>query len=78
MSTKELDALFAGLPETLSVAQAATVLGIGRATLYKWLDHGDVPAYKVASTWMIVRDELKATIEAGRNTPPPRDQHPDE
>jgi len=36
--------------------------------VYKWLKDGVIPGYKVGSTWFILRDELKQTLEAGANT----------
>jgi excisionase family DNA binding protein len=45
----------------------AEVLGVGRATAYKWLNDGTVPAYRVGGVWVILRDEVKDLIAAGRN-----------
>ncbi|RUP87612.1 DNA-binding protein [Dermabacter sp. HSID17554] len=33
--------------------------------VYKWLKEGVIPAYKIGSTWLILRDELKETLRAG-------------
>ena len=62
-----LDDLFADYPARLSVGQLAEVLGVGRATAYKWLNDGTVPAYRLGGTWVILRDEVKDVIAAGRN-----------
>ncbi len=62
-----LDDLFADYPANLTVAQLSEVLGIGRATTYKWLNEGTIPAYRVGSSWVILRDEVKDFIAAGRN-----------
>jgi len=62
-----LDDLFADYPARLSVGQLAEVLGVGRATAYKWLNDGTIPAYRVGGVWVILRDEVKDLIAAGRN-----------
>jgi excisionase family DNA binding protein len=62
-----LDDLFADYPAQLSVQQLAEVLGISRPTAYKWLNEGTVPAYRVGGAWVILRDEVKDLIAAGRN-----------
>lgn len=62
-----LDDLFADYPAHLSVGQMAEVLGISRPTAYKWLNEGTVPAYRVGGAWVILRDEVKDLIAAGRN-----------
>ncbi|MFT8395947.1 helix-turn-helix domain-containing protein [Propionibacterium sp.] len=71
--SKELDAMFEGLPRTLNVSDAADLLGVSRPTLYKWLNEGAVPGYRVSKVWFILRDELKATLEAGWNLRPGSD-----
>jgi len=62
-----LDDLFADLPASMTVTQTAEILGIRRSTAYKWLNDGTIPAYRVGSTWVILRDELKDLIASGRN-----------
>ena len=61
-----LDDLFAGYPANLTVAQVSEVLGIGRATTYKWLNEGTIPAYRIGSSWVILRDEVKDVIAGSR------------
>lgn len=62
-----LDELFEGLPPHLDVHAVASVLGIGTKGVYRWLQSGAIPAYKVGGTWLILRDELKDAIAAGSN-----------
>lgn len=62
-----LDNLFANYPEHLSVADVTAILGIQRSTAYKWLKEGTIPAYQVGATWVILRDEVKNAVAAGRN-----------
>lgn len=65
----DLQALFAGYGTHLSVTELAEVLGISRATAYRWLNDGHVPAYHRAGTWVILRDEIKAWLIDGRVGP---------
>lgn len=62
-----LDELFKGLPPQLDVQQVADVLGTSKQGVYRWINLGVIPAYKIGSSWMILRDELKDTIAAGSN-----------
>lgn len=65
--TSRLDELFADLPIRLDVHQVAELLGITNKGVYKWISEGTIPAYKLGSSWMILRDELKDTLGAGSN-----------
>jgi excisionase family DNA binding protein len=65
--TSGLDALFEGRNPTLTVPDVAELLGMTKPGVYKWLKDGVIPGYKVGSTWFILRDELKQTLEAGAN-----------
>ncbi|MGL4340141.1 MAG: helix-turn-helix domain-containing protein [Rhodoglobus sp.] len=66
--TSDLDALFDELSKTLNVSEVAALLGMTKPGVYKWIKEGTIPAYRVGSTWFILRDELKHTLEAGANT----------
>jgi excisionase family DNA binding protein len=72
-----VDELFDRYPEHLSVPELADVLGIKRTTAYKWLQGGIVPAYKVGGAWVILRDEVRDWLKAGRNVPPQNGELPD-
>lgn len=65
--TSGLDALFEGRNLTLTVPEIAELLGMTKPGVYKWLKDGVIPGYKVGSTWFILREELKQTLEAGAN-----------
>ncbi len=67
-----LDDLFARYPEHLTIGQLAEVLGVTKPTAYKWLQSGLVPGYKVGSAWVILRDEVRDHVAAGRNDPTKR------
>ena len=64
-----LDDLFEPYPEHLTVEQLAEVLGVTKLTAYRWLQRGIVPGYKVDRAWLILRDEVRDHLAAGRNDP---------
>ena len=63
-----LDSLLSGYSEALDPDDVAKLLGVSRPTVYAWLRDGVIPGYKIGTTWRILRDELKDTIERGANT----------
>lgn len=67
--TDGLDALFDGLQPTLSVPEVASLLGMTKQGIYRWLHDGVIPGYKVGATWFVLRDELKDTLRKGANMP---------
>lgn len=74
--TDALDALFAGLPPTLTVEDVAELLNISRQNAYAWLREGVIPGYKIGTTWRVIRDELKETLRRRANAP--HRPHPEE
>lgn len=71
---KYLDALFESRPEMLSVQEVAELLGMTKPGIYKWIKDGVIPAYKVGSSWFILRDELKEMLRSGANVAQPDDR----
>jgi excisionase family DNA binding protein len=69
IDVSRLDDLFADLPTHLSVDQLADVLGMKRVTVYRYLQRGILPAYKVEGSWVILRDEVKDYLWSHRNRP---------
>lgn len=65
-----LDDLFADEPRMLTVTRVAEVLGMSPKGVYKWIDEGTLPAYKVSGRWFVVRDELVQVLAGGSNQPP--------
>ena len=61
--TNHLDDLFAPYPVHLSVSNLASVLGVTQKTAYDYLQAGELPAYRVGTRWLILRDEVKDFIE---------------
>ncbi len=64
-----LDELFDGYAEHLSVHELTEILGVARTTVYKWLHEGAIPGYRVGGSWLVLRDEVKESMLAGRNLP---------
>lgn len=69
--TDRLNELFDGMPARLSVDEVAQILGMTKKGVYKWLNEGVIPGYKIGGSWIVLRDELRDTLAAGRNTPAP-------
>ena len=42
----------------LSVDEICTYLGIGRDTIYKWIDKKNLPAHRVGRLWKFKKDEV--------------------
>lgn len=70
----ELDDLFHEYPTRMTVSQLSEVLGVKSTTVYKWLSEGVIPAYRIGSGWLILRDEVKAAIAANRTGPRPPEE----
>lgn len=68
--TDALDALFANDPDSIGPSEVAARLGVTTRSVYTWLRDGLIPGYKIGSSWIVVTEELKDTIRAGRNGAP--------
>lgn len=62
-----LDDLFEGFPERMDTEDVTQLFGITQQAVYQWLKDGTIPAYRVGRRWIILRDEVKAAVEAGSN-----------
>ncbi|MBI2708698.1 MAG: helix-turn-helix domain-containing protein [Actinobacteria bacterium] len=56
-------------PRWLSTAEAARRLGITARTLYRFIDEGQVPAYRFGRVIRLKEDEVDAFIESCRIAP---------
>ncbi len=65
--TSRLDELFAGLPIRLDVQDVADLLGMTKKGVYRWINEGTIPGYKIGGQWIILRDELRDTLLQGSN-----------
>lgn len=63
---ESLRSLFSG-HATLSVADAAQILGIPKTTLYDWLQEGTFPGYKIGRLWVMFGEEVTRHLEASRD-----------
>mgnify|MGYP001254027766 CR=1 FL=1 len=54
---------FEGLPVLISVTKAAEVLGISRASAYRYIEQGHLPAKRFGGRIYIVRDRLRELVE---------------
>lgn len=48
---------------TISVEEAAQLLGISRPTAYQAVRTGDLPAIRVGKRWLIPRSRLEALLD---------------
>ena len=46
----------------LSVDEIAAYLGIGRDTVYKWIDDKNMPAHKVGRLWKFRKEEVDGWV----------------
>lgn len=65
-----LDALFANLPETLTVKEVSSLVRKTPQGVYSMLKAGKLPGYEVAGGWIIIRDELKEQMRRGSRREP--------
>ena len=53
--------------EYVTVAKAAELLKVSRSTLWRWIDQGDLPAYRFGRRRVLIRqDDLKTLITPAR------------
>lgn len=62
-----LDELFAPFPITLKIAQVGELLGMDTQTVYRNLRAGRLPGYKVGTSWVVYRDELRDFLVSERH-----------
>lgn len=65
--SSRLDELFSDLPLRLDIGQVAELFGMSTQGVYKWVNTGVIPAYKIGDRWVILRDELRDTLASGSN-----------
>lgn len=57
-------------PEYLKIGEAASLLGVARRTVYRWVWSGELPATRVGGLYFIRRSDLQAVLERGRGAKP--------
>jgi excisionase family DNA binding protein len=51
------------LPLAVSIAQAVGLTGVGRSTLYKAIQRGDLPIKKAGKRTLLLTDDLRRWIQ---------------
>ncbi|WP_415718967.1 helix-turn-helix domain-containing protein [Maridesulfovibrio sp.] len=49
----------------LSVDEICKYLGIGKDTVYKWIDKHGMPAHRMGRLWKFKKGQVDAWVEAG-------------
>lgn len=57
-------------PATLTVAEAAKLLGIGRNQAYEAVQRGEIPSLRIGRRVLIPAARLRRLLEDGPPTPP--------
>jgi excisionase family DNA binding protein len=55
---------FDGLPVLIAVPRAAELLGISRASAYRYAENGELPIKRLGGRIFVVRDRLRDFLEA--------------
>jgi excisionase family DNA binding protein len=55
---------FDGLPVLIAVPRAAELLGISRASAYRYAENGELPVKRLGGRVFVVRDRLRDFLEA--------------
>lgn len=55
---------FDGLPVLLTVSRAVAILGISRASAYRYIELGLLPVKRLGGRIYIVRDRLREMVES--------------
>lgn len=55
---------FDGMPVLIAVPRAAELLGISRASAYRYAESGELPVKRLGGRVFVVRDRLRDLLEA--------------
>ena len=50
------------MASALKIKDVAEVLNVNQRTVYRLVQRGDLPAFKVAGTWRFLRDDVDAWV----------------
>jgi len=50
----------------VSLDEIASHLGVSRDTIYRWIEHRDMPAHKVGRLWKFKKSQVDSWVEAGQ------------
>ena len=48
----------------LSVGEICKYLGVSNDTVYKWINHRNMPAHRMGRLWKFKKDEVSAWVKA--------------
>jgi excisionase family DNA binding protein len=49
--------------QVMTVKEIAEYMGVHPMTIYKYVQGGKIPAFKIGASWRILRDSIKKWIE---------------
>jgi excisionase family DNA binding protein len=58
----------------VSVDEVARHLGVTKDSIYRWIEHKDLPAHKIGRLWKCQLSEVDAWVRA-RGATSPQEQH---
>lgn len=61
----------------LSVDEICKYLGIGKDTVYKWIDKHGMPAHRMGRLWKFKKEQVDAWVESGGAATHTTDEKPD-
>ncbi|MHA7853644.1 MULTISPECIES: methylation-associated defense system helix-turn-helix domain-containing protein MAD1 [Marinobacter] len=50
----------------LSIAEISQYLGVSNDTVYKWIEHKELPAHKIGRLWKFKKDEVDDWVRSGK------------
>lgn len=54
-----------GMRDFLTTEEVRQKLGIGRATVYRWIHEGRLPVHRMGSKYFFVEEEVRAAVMGG-------------
>ena len=57
----------------LTVEQIAAHLQVSKESIYRWLEKGKIPAYRVGKQWRFLKTEVDEWVLCGEATENPRE-----
>lgn len=70
-----LDELFADQNVRMEVREIATLLHLTTDRVYKWLNDGTMPGYRIGGGWFVMRDEIRDWLASQSNQIPGNTGH---
>lgn len=62
-----MDDLLDAYPPQMSASDVARVLGVTQRTVVTWLKTGQLPGMRLPSQWLVLREDLRAFLDAAYN-----------